>query len=50
MAIWAMTATTIAVMTLTERPKIVSPPMKSQRSDDIVDIWTSAAKFTTRMS
>ena len=50
MAIWAMIATTTAVMTLMERPKTVPSPMKSQRSDDMLDIWIWAAKFTTNMS
>jgi hypothetical protein len=31
-------------------PKTVPSPMKSQRSEDMVDIWIWAAKFTTNMS
>ena len=45
-----MTARTSAASTGTERPRTVPSPMKSQASDEAIDIWIREPKSTTRMS
>ena len=49
-ATWVTTASTSAARTGIDRPATVPSPMKSQTSDDAVDIWIFEPKLTTRMS